>query len=502
MIGTQSRNFIPSKSAAPVDYCGPVIDKSNYESNFLHSQTMSTVYEASGLVDKLAVSMVNENDLYNQNVIDQLFTLPSLSIEYLNKSVYNYYMVVHKPTGTIASFGKFKYAVNYADTYSFKLIYLNNILSTTILDFLSDALGQLQDSFVEVPELINWKVIANPPDSIDSLVELLVKEQYNWKWFAHWLFDPYLLNWNNNYANFANTISLLHELKDKIDLIYDQMDMERFIVEESMKDADRERNDSGLDEFEEDSIRKIWGEDDDETSEIFEQSNTMYHQSIVPMDPLIYKAFVPSTTLQSYPQTRTSSMSSSELCRFEDDLESIGEIEVVDDERLQEALNMYKMDPTYSVEQYQVFIDKNEQKSHKTETNIENSKRLHVSNIPFKWNEKHLEDEFSIFGQIEHSTIIRTSDLQSYSSDYLLAQILNNYQATGQLLTISPELSQARSRGYGFITFKSSQDAEMAKHFKHQTWVCDIDRNGKKVYNPETNRKIEVNYATPKHSRH
>lgn len=37
---------------------------------------------------------------------------------------------------------------------------------------------------------------------------------------------------------------------------------------------------------------------------------------------------------------------------------------------------------------------------------------------------------------------------------------------------------------------------------KHGTWVCDLNKNGEKVYNPETNRKIEVNYAIPRNQRH
>jgi len=87
-------------------------------------------------------------------------------------------------------------------------------------------------------------------------------------------------------------------------------------------------------------------------------------------------------------------------------------------------------------------VDKSQGKS-------EEEKRLHVSNIPFKYRESDLRDMFGKFGIITDVEII---------------------------------FNDRGSKGFGFITFKRSADAEHAKKALHGTMV--------------DNRKIEVNDAT------
>lgn len=80
-----------------------------------------------------------------------------------------------------------------------------------------------------------------------------------------------------------------------------------------------------------------------------------------------------------------------------------------------------------------------------------NSGRLHVSNIPFRFRREHLANMFSTFGTILDSEII--------------------YNERG-------------SKGFGFVSFASAADAERAKRALDGL-VVDA-------------RKIEVNYATPR----
>lgn len=79
------------------------------------------------------------------------------------------------------------------------------------------------------------------------------------------------------------------------------------------------------------------------------------------------------------------------------------------------------------------------------------SSRLHVSNIPFRYRREHLVHMFSIFGQVVDAEVI---------------------------------FNERGSKGFGFVSFVKIQDAEQAKVAFHG---MIIDQ-----------RKIEVNYATPK----
>ena len=78
-------------------------------------------------------------------------------------------------------------------------------------------------------------------------------------------------------------------------------------------------------------------------------------------------------------------------------------------------------------------------------------KRLHVSNIPFRFRENDLRALFAEYGEVVDSEII--------------------YNERG-------------SKGFGFVTLATSEDADRARQHLH-TRIID-------------GRKIEVNYATPK----
>lgn len=82
-------------------------------------------------------------------------------------------------------------------------------------------------------------------------------------------------------------------------------------------------------------------------------------------------------------------------------------------------------------------------------TNQSEEKRLHVSNIPFRYREGNLREMFGKFGEILECEII---------------------------------FNDRGSKGFGFITFKRAEDAEKAKNALHGTKV--------------EGRKIEVNDAT------
>ena len=78
-------------------------------------------------------------------------------------------------------------------------------------------------------------------------------------------------------------------------------------------------------------------------------------------------------------------------------------------------------------------------------------------------------------GEINHCTIIRTYDKpvdqQNQPQIETHVQFLNQFQPEFQiqlqsLIDASAKETVTRSRGYGFITFKHAQDAEMAKYLK------------------------------------
>jgi len=87
--------------------------------------------------------------------------------------------------------------------------------------------------------------------------------------------------------------------------------------------------------------------------------------------------------------------------------------------------------------------------SQQQSTNQIEEKRLHVSNIPFRYREGNLREMFGKFGEILECEII---------------------------------FNDRGSKGFGFITFKRAEDAEKAKNALHGTKV--------------EGRKIEVNDAT------
>jgi len=87
--------------------------------------------------------------------------------------------------------------------------------------------------------------------------------------------------------------------------------------------------------------------------------------------------------------------------------------------------------------------------SQQQSTNQGEEKRLHVSNIPFRYREGNLREMFGKFGDIQDCEII---------------------------------FNDRGSKGFGFITFKRAEDAEKAKNALHGTKV--------------EGRKIEVNDAT------
>ena len=122
--------------------------------------------------------------------MSQLLSLPTFTIEHNRPIDYNFYMVIHKLTGIVVSFGKFaeRKSDNASDTDNFKVVRLNGILSSQLLDFLTEALGDLNvNDFVDVPPVITLDSILNAPDSIDGLVHLLIDANSNWEWFFHWL---------------------------------------------------------------------------------------------------------------------------------------------------------------------------------------------------------------------------------------------------------------------------------------------------------------------------
>lgn len=81
-------------------------------------------------------------------------------------------------------------------------------------------------------------------------------------------------------------------------------------------------------------------------------------------------------------------------------------------------------------------------------------KRLHVSNIPFRYRREHLYNMFSIFGQVLDSEII---------------------------------FNERGSKGFGFVSFADIDEAQRAKNALHNLMI--------------DGRKIEVNYATPRPKR-
>lgn len=85
------------------------------------------------------------------------------------------------------------------------------------------------------------------------------------------------------------------------------------------------------------------------------------------------------------------------------------------------------------------------------EINLTKTSRLHVSNIPFRYRREHLARMFSYFGDIIDSEVI---------------------------------FNERGSKGFGFVSFARVDDAERAKR-AFDGIIID-------------QRKIEVNYATPK----
>lgn len=83
--------------------------------------------------------------------------------------------------------------------------------------------------------------------------------------------------------------------------------------------------------------------------------------------------------------------------------------------------------------------------------NVTPSPRLHVSNIPFRYRREHLTHMFSIFGRVIDAEVI---------------------------------FNERGSKGFGFVSFTNVRDAKNAKIAFHG---IIIDQ-----------RRIEVNYATPK----
>lgn len=87
-------------------------------------------------------------------------------------------------------------------------------------------------------------------------------------------------------------------------------------------------------------------------------------------------------------------------------------------------------------------------------TDIQNSGRLHVSNIPFRFRREHLANMFSSFGTILDAEII---------------------------------FNERGSKGFGFVSFANPADADRAKRA-----LDGVTIDG---------RKVEVNYATPRPKR-
>ena len=85
---------------------------------------------------------------------------------------------------------------------------------------------------------------------------------------------------------------------------------------------------------------------------------------------------------------------------------------------------------------------------------IQNTGRLHVSNIPFRFRKEHLANMFGSFGRVLDSEII---------------------------------FNERGSKGFGFVSFADSSDANRAKNALHGLVV--------------DGRQIEVNYATPRPKR-
>lgn len=83
--------------------------------------------------------------------------------------------------------------------------------------------------------------------------------------------------------------------------------------------------------------------------------------------------------------------------------------------------------------------------------NIYNTGRLHVTNIPFRYRREHLANMFSIFGPILDAEVI---------------------------------FNERGSKGFGFVSFANSCDANRAKRALDGIFV--------------DGRQIEVNYATPR----
>ncbi|KAK3529625.1 hypothetical protein QTP70_032043, partial [Hemibagrus guttatus] len=119
-------------------------------------------------------------------------------------------------------------------------------------------------------------------------------------------------------------------------------------------------------------------------------------------------------------------------------------------------------------------------------------KRLHVSNIPFRFRDPDLRQMFGVC--ISAHTLLYTFDMfhelqrptsrttSTFRQDKLQLSQLKNIQQFGKILDVEIIFNERGSKGFGFVTFETSADADRAREKLNGTIV--------------EGRKIEVNNAT------
>ncbi|EMP33156.1 RNA binding protein fox-1 like protein 2 [Chelonia mydas] len=117
-------------------------------------------------------------------------------------------------------------------------------------------------------------------------------------------------------------------------------------------------------------------------------------------------------------------------------------------------------------------------------------KRLHVSNIPFRFRDPDLRQMFGDYPCRHHSaasmesTQISTAILTIVNTSHIIQQYVRYLQNRqfGKILDVEIIFNERGSKGFGFVTFENSADADRAREKLHGTVV--------------EGRKIEVNNAT------